>query len=314
MENTKRKYMKIEAYQIFVYEKEDVERRNGILFDFSTFETKFQELKNNKKTQLTHGLSIHELNNINQVTNDQNTQYELLFSKLEETDYPIVVDDTGTISNMSDNISNDKRIGHITCGIYDEAREVLLLQSNFNAMTVNNVEDYLNKLFIDENHILKIVPLIDRTIFNKAKSSFKTKIEVSLHVRNQVLPEDSPNTYFFRKFREGLEMNAVNISFSYSMGHVRKDSLEESISNQLLDDIANNMNIVGSAKVSFKNQLEDKVTYADLLLHKIHTIVYFDIPERSTLREQTILNKIKENYIAEFDEKLRNYFINITFS
>lgn len=313
MEKTKRKYMKIEAYQIFVYENEDVERKNGSLFNFSAFETKFQELKVNKKTQLTHGLSTHELNNINKITNNQKTQYELLFSKLEETDYPIVVDNTGTISNMSDNISNDKRIGNITCGIYDETYKVLLLQSNFNAMTVNNVENYLNKLFIDENHILEIVPLIDRTIFNKAKNSFKTKIEVSLHVKNQILPEDVPKTYFFKKFKEGLDMNAVNISFSYSMGHVRKDSLEESISNQLLDDIANNMNLVGSAKVSFKNQLEDKVTYADLLLHKIHTIVYFDIPERSTLREQTVLNKIKDNYTTEFDKILKNYFINITF-
>lgn len=49
MEKTKRKYMKIEAYQIFVYENEDVEK-NGSLFNFSAFETKFQELKTNKKT------------------------------------------------------------------------------------------------------------------------------------------------------------------------------------------------------------------------------------------------------------------------
>ncbi|MCE4958846.1 hypothetical protein QVA46_00610 [Staphylococcus haemolyticus] len=291
MVNTKRKFMKIEAYRLIVFDVEDVERENGELLDFDSFDKEFQKKKINNHTKLEHGLSMHTLNSINKI---EQTKYELIFSKLDSTDYPIVVNNSGEISDMKDNISNDSRIGHITCGLYDDTYKVLLLQINFNAMTVSNIENYINKVFIKEDKVIKLIPLIDSGVFTKAKNGYKTKIDVSMHVEKEKTT-DKKSSLLFKKYSEAQEMNAVNASFSFSMGHVRKDSLEEKQANQLLKDIEENMNIIGKAKVSYKEQLEDKITVADLLLQKLHAFIYFDIPERATLREETILREIKKN-------------------
>lgn len=165
MPETKRKFMKIEAYKIIVYDMEDSTRENGTQIKFEEFEKMFQNKKAENKTKLEHGLSIHELNSINKV----GSKYEMIFSKLDSTDYPIVINDYGEITDMKDNISNDKRIGHITCGLYDEIYNVLLLQINYNAMNVTKIENYINEIFIVENKIAKLVPLIDDEVFRKAK-------------------------------------------------------------------------------------------------------------------------------------------------
>ncbi|MBW0770672.1 hypothetical protein KYJ98_10115 [Mammaliicoccus lentus] len=304
MAETKRKFMKVEAYKIRVYDKDDLKKENGKDIDFYEFEKHFQKKKREDKTKLEHGLATHELNNINKT----GSQYEMIFSKLDSTDYPIVVNDFGEITDMKDNISNDKRIGHITCGLYDEIYKVLLLQVNFNAMNVSNIENYINEIFIVENKIVKLIPLIDDEVFRKAKKGYKTKIDISMHVSGGNINVQSEKSILFKKFVEAQEMNAVNATFSFSMGHVKKDSLEEKQAKQLLEDIEENINIIGRAKVSYKEQLEEKVTVADLLLQKLKTIIYFDIPERGTLRESAILNKMKLNYEEEFSKKLGRFF------
>ncbi|MDW4016351.1 hypothetical protein QI241_07585 [Staphylococcus saprophyticus] len=309
MPETKRKFMKIEAYKIIVYDMEDSTRENGTQIKFEEFEKMFQNKKAENKTKLEHGLSIHELNSINKV----GSKYEMIFSKLDSTDYPIVINDYGEITDMKDNISNDKRIGHITCGLYDEIYNVLLLQINYNAMNVTKIENYINEIFIVENKIAKLVPLIDDEVFRKAKKGYKTKIDVSMHVSKDNVDEKSKNSLFFKKYAEAKELNAVNATFSFSMGHVKKDSLEEKQAQQLLEDIEENINIIGRAQVSYKQQLEEKVTTADLLLQKLNSKIYFDIPERGTLRESAILNKMKLNYEEVFSKKLKKYFVRTTF-
>lgn len=147
----------------------------------------------------------------------------------------------------------------------------------------------------------------------KQKKGYKTKIDVSMHVSKDNVDEKSKNSLFFKKYAEAKELNAVNATFSFSMGHVKKDSLEEKQAQQLLEDIEENINIIGRAHVSYKQQLEEKVTTADLLLQKLNSKIYFDIPERGTLRESAILNKMKLNYEEVFSKKLKKYFVRTTF-
>ncbi|MFD2829065.1 DUF6731 family protein [Corticicoccus populi] len=92
------------------------------------------------------------------------------------------------------------------------------------------------------------------------------------------------------------------------MGHVKSEALEDSDSNQLIEDIVNNQDIIPKANVSFKEQMDSKAELADLLKMKMNSIVDFDIPERATLREDAILNKIRFNYEDEFKERINNFF------
>ena len=60
MVNIKRKFMKIEAYRLIVFDVvEDVERGNGELLDFDSFDKEFQKEINKNHTKLEHGLSMH---------------------------------------------------------------------------------------------------------------------------------------------------------------------------------------------------------------------------------------------------------------
>ncbi|MCD8824880.1 DUF6731 family protein [Mammaliicoccus sciuri] len=304
MAESKRKFMKIEAYEIISYDCNDVERKNGKRFDFHEFDKVFQRKKVANSTKLDVGLSTHELNSITK----KDSFYELVFSKLESTDYPIVFNDNGEMTDMKDNISEDKRIGYITCGVYDDVYKVLLLQINFNAMNVRHIENYLNELFIKEGKEIKLIPLIDDNAFKRAITGYKTKVDVSMQVKNANIKETNKSTIFYRRYKEAVEMNAVNTKFTFSMGRVRKDTLEDKIVNDLLEDIKENINIIGKAEVSYKEQLDAKVSVADLVLQKLNTKVYFDIPDRATLREESIISKIKENYNDEFSGKLKKFY------
>ncbi|HHE7096563.1 TPA: DUF6731 family protein [Staphylococcus aureus] len=284
--DTKRKFMTIEAYKLVVYKKEDVEYKKGELLKFDKFDKNFQKLKAKEDIALEYALATHKLNNIYK----KGSFYELVFSKLDSTDYPLVIDDNDQISDMKDNIGSDKKIGHITCGIYDETYQVLLLQINFNALNPRHIENYINEKIISDEYTLKLEPLIDKDYYKKVKKGYMTKFDVSMHVNQVDLTEK--DTFFFKQYQQAKEFNAVNASFTMSMGKVRKDTLEEEKAKQLLDDIEENLDMIGKAKVSYKQQMESKVEVVDLVLQKLNTKVYFDIAERATLREETILNKI----------------------
>lgn len=112
----------------------------------------------------------------------------------------------------------------------------------------------------------------------------------------------------FKNYDTAQSINAVRASFTLSMGQVRSESLEDFDSNELIEDIVSNQDIISKAKVSYKEQMDSKVELADLLNMKMNSIVDFDIPERATLREDAILNKIRFNYEDEFKDKINEFF------
>ena len=299
----KTKYMKIEAYRIMAYLKDDVELKNGKLISFDELDKKFQSLKAEDKIKLDLGLYSHQLTSIYEKDN----YYELIFSKLDATDYPLIFDDDGQISDMKDNIGSDKRIGHITCGIYNKIYNVLLLQINFNSMNPRQIENYLTEKIAEENIKIKLEPLIDKNYYEKLSKGHITKFDISMHINEIDLPRK--NTPFYAQYRAGKQINAINTSFVFSMGRVKKETLNEDVADEMLDDISDNIGIISKAKVSYKEQMDSKVEIIDLLLQKLNSKVYFEIEERATLREYAIIEKIVENYNSVFSKKLANYFI-----
>lgn len=304
--SAKKKYMKIEAYEMKVYRKEEVGSDNWSYFRLNNIEKKYNELRKSKKHQIPYGLFKNELNLLNYREKDK--QYELIFNKVSSTDFPIIIDDEGIISDMKDNISDDKSIGNLTCAIYDEVNKILLVQVNFNSMNVRQIEGYLNELFISDEYILKLEPLINEKFYEKIKSKTKTKFEVSIMLNSGISESTDKKGILFRNYEAARSINAVRASFTFSMGQIKSEALEDFDSNQLIDDIISNQDIVPKAKVSFKEQMDSKVELADLLKMKMNSIVNFDIPERATLREDAILNKIRFNYEEEFKERINHFF------
>ncbi|MEK4555848.1 DUF6731 family protein [Jeotgalicoccus sp. FSL K6-3177] len=296
--------MKIEAFEMKVYRNEEVGSGNWQYFRLSNLEERYNILKKSKEHQIDYGLFKHELNFLKL----KGQQYELIFNKISSTDFPIIIDNDGTISDMKDNIAEDKNIGHLTCAIYDEVNKVLLLQVNFNAMNVRQVESYLNELFVSEDYILKLEPLINERFYEKIKRQTKTKFEVSILVNSGVSGATDKKGIFFKNYEAAKSINAVRTSFTLSMGQVKSEALEDADSNQLIDDIINNQDIIPKAKVSYKEQMESKVVLADLLNMKMNSVVDFDIPERATLREDAIIEKIRFNYEDEFKERINKFF------
>lgn len=301
---TKKKYMKIEAYEMKVYRKGEVGSKDWQYFRLNKLEENYNALKKSKKHQVTYGLFKHELNFLDK----KGQQYELLFNKISSTDFPIIIDDEGTISDMKDNIADDKSIGHLTCAIYDEINKILLLQVNFNSMNVKQIEKYLNDLFVSDDYVLQLEPLINKKFYERIKGKTKTKFEVSMMANSGIAEATSKKGILFKNYDTAQSINAVRASFTLSMGQVRSESLEDFDSNELIEDIVSNQDIISKAKVSYKEQMDSKVELADLLNMKMNSIVNFDIPERATLREDAILNKIRFNYEDEFKDKINEFF------
>ncbi|KKK34718.1 hypothetical protein WN59_06730 [Salinicoccus sediminis] len=303
--SAKKKYMKIEAYQMKLFKKEDINNENWAYFKLRNIEDKYNDLKEAKDHQILHGLFKHELSLL---ANKKNNQYELVFNKLSSTDFPIIIDEEGNFSDMKDNISDDKNIGNLTCAIYDDVNKILLVQVNFNSMNVRQIEKYFNELFVHDDYVLKLEPLINRKFYERVKSKTKSKFEVSMLLNSGVSEKTNRNGIFFKKYEEARSINAVRTSFTFSMGQIKNETLEDTESNLLIEDIVNNQEIVPKAKVSFKEQMDSKPELADLLNMKMNSIVDFDIPERATLREDAILNKIRFNYEDEFKERINEFF------
>lgn len=300
----KKKFMKIEAYEMKVYRAEEVGSNNWGYFRLREIEELYNKLKSSKKHQISQGLFKHELNFLN--AKDQ--QYELIFNKISSTDFPAIIDEEGTISDMKDNIADDKNIGHLTCAIYDEVNKILLLQVNFNAMNVRQIENYLNELFVSDGYILKLEPLVNEKLYEKIKKRAKTKFDVSIMVNSGISESTNKKGILFKNYETAKSVNAIRTSFTLSMGQVKGESLEDFDSNQLIDDIMSNQDIIPKAKVSYKEQMDSKPDLADLLNMKMNSIVDFDIPERATLREDAILNKIRFDYEDKFKERIKEFF------
>ena len=268
-------------------------RRNGHdeIFDFNRWLHTATEIDLNDRIREMRGIKARLESHL---FYDREGLWGLRFMRLREDDIPFIVKADSIAEDLE--LHDDEYVGEGLHILYDPNYQLLMVQVNRFSLGITALENYLNAVWDNPEEIIHLQPFqrnID--IANYRRDNYKT---LTINFANlDTLRRDHRETRFLEGILDAFQqMGCYSAEIKFSLGYSRQPTLNRDQMHSVFGDISTNLDIVSSAKLSYKDNDLDKSEIINLLDCVEESRIIFNLPERVTLGQEYAFGEMIQEY------------------
>lgn len=230
--------------------------------------------------------------------------YFLHFVRLRATNIPSRAKLDTNVEPME--LGDDEYLGEEVSALYDESRNILMLQRNKYSLSPTGIEDYLNLAWgKDETISLRAISVPDPFILARRPAIYR---KINLRLANVTQATERGvlgklNSKLSQIVDSFGALNSVNAQITITMGTKKEENLNEKEVGLILSDIEENPELFSGAEVAVKESDEGKVELIDLLNNLAHDYATFRMEARTTLNHYSIAEAMYIKYHPQKDNR-----------
>lgn len=281
------------------------------LIKFNYFQIQYKDLKTNKIYDFDINLLIEKIDGKDLVNltkdyyqekarldkfwyNSEKNYWFFNFTRLRDTNIP-----SKAYTNRESEaivLASDEFISEECNAMYDCALEVLMLQRNIHSLSVSGLEKYLNSIVDNPSIWVTLTPIPSKDIFAKIDNAqYYRKLTIKFSdIKNKHIRTRNHSSleriFDFCRIHDGI---AGEITIS--IGRAKNDTLNIEETNNTLQEIIDNRDIISKALMSVKID-DDKVNVIDLFEDVTHDYIEAVLEKRTSLASQYVENLMYEKF------------------
>ncbi|CAM3489062.1 hypothetical protein FTE24_006405 [Saccharibacillus sp. WB 17] len=196
-------------------------------------------------------------------------------------------------------LEDDEYLGEEVSALYDESRNILMLQRNKYSLSPTGIEDYFNLSWGgNETLSLRAIAIPDPFMLARRPTIYR-KINLRLANVTQAKEQgilNNLNSRLSQIVDSFGSLNGVNAQITITMGMKKEENLNEEEVGRILNDIEENPELFSGAEITVKESDEGKVELIDLLNNVAHDYATFRMEARTTLNHYAIAEAMYLKY------------------
>lgn len=287
--------VKFEYYQVTFTKDEDNQNGRERLFDL----VQWMHYANNISLERRARDYRSEQARLEQSYFDPDYEYFFLhFVRLRATNIPSKAKLDANVEPFE--LEDDEYLGEEVTALYDEDKNILMLQRNKYSLGPNGIEDYLNLIWPEGDETIYLRPIAIPNAFKIAK---KPKVYRRINLRMADIQKNKKEG-IIEKFKSPIgkiidsfgEYNGVNAQITITVGNHKDIELDSDLVKSTIDDIENNKGLFSKAEIAMKDNDDTSVEVIDLFDGKAHDFATFRMENRETLNHYTIAESMWLKY------------------
>lgn len=214
--------------------------------------------------------------------------------RLREDNIPFIVKADADAEDLE--LDEDEYVGEGLHILYDKNHQLFMVQSNRFSLGISALESYLNAIWDVPDETIHLYPLQkDIDIPSYQRKSYKT---ITIGFGNlKALNREARTTRSLEGILSSFnQMGCHTAEVKFSLGHSKQPTLNRDQVHNLLADIAENRDIISTAKLTCKDDDVEKSEIINLLDFVEESKIDFRLPERTTLGKEYTFNEMIQEY------------------
>ncbi|WP_418803501.1 DUF6731 family protein [Phascolarctobacterium faecium] len=217
----------------------------------------------------------------------------LSFTRLRETNIPSKARVTKTSESMT--LEDDEFISEECSAIFDCRTGVLMLQRNIHSLSPTGINEYLNRLWGENDIRIYLRPIPGKSMIEKAKrADIYRKISLRFSDIDNKFFEAPEKSALKKVYNACQEFKCVNAEITITMGDNRKSSLNNDTIADTFKEIDANKDTISKAIIGVKETDDSKVEVIDLFEENMHDYVNVVLEKRVSLSSEYFENEMRE--------------------
>ncbi|MBJ6721083.1 DUF6731 family protein [Bacillus cereus group sp. BceL215] len=232
------------------------------------------------------------------------TLWRLYFSRLRDFNLPNRAKKNG-LSQPVD-LEDDEYLGENVSAVYDEQRNILMVQRNRNSLGPGAIETYFNQFLDGKDEIVfRPIPIKNaRERIKEAQYVRKLKVKFADVKKAEEVVSGVSLKKWISLFND---YDSVTGEIVVTVGRQRKASLGGNLKG-LLDEVYENSELITRAQASVKkSDISDPETI-DLFAENAHDVTSFTVKPRTALKHEVVIGAMEDLY-----ERKKTELINILY-
>lgn len=230
--------------------------------------------------------------------------YHLSFERLRDFNLPV----KSSFERDSEpiDLEEDEYIGEEVSLLYDIANNVFIIQRNRDSLSPTALEMFLRDIhsgYIGHASNLELNPILRQNVLEQILGSEQVR---KINVRIDDLGQETQYEDDLSNITgEISRYEAASLDFTLSVGREKNREMNYGFASRLIENISRRAN-VSKAQIYVRMDEESNVEKYDLIEHKIHSLVTFDFREERTIRPDAVFQRMRELYIGENNDGMRD--------
>lgn len=232
---------------------------------------------------------------------DVNKLWFVRFMKLRDINIPAKVKDNAEAEAIE--LEDDEYIGEDMTLLYDEASGIIMSQCNRFSLGVNRIAELIRRTINRDDVKIEFAPFLDVKSDRLEKCDFRN-IEITFaNLTNMPLLRAGKRTLagIISTYKS---MGAVTGKITYSLGHSKINSLNQSAAQELVYDLNENKEYIHSAKVkvTYENDENSEPEMIDLFDNLLQDWIEFTLHSREILSMEQVTRSMTARYVKRREE------------
>lgn len=180
-------------------------------------------------------------------------------------------------------LDDNEYIGEDMTVLYDWKNSICMIQQNRMSVGISRLAEWINKTIgFDESQKVVFIPISDRFTKSKLKNKYIRTIEFSFANMEQE-NEDGPLSSIINGIGR---YKGASAKITISVGRTKDAQLDPQSSYDLIEDIQNHPESIGTARAKLKSMSDDdkaRIEMVDIFETSSHDYIEFNITEKKPL-------------------------------